>query len=41
MDAVTATPQEIRDLLRKMHDQTPQTLLAGCSRDELSQTELS
>ena len=41
MDAVTAAPQETRDLLRKMHDQTSQTLLAGCSLAELSLAELS
>ncbi len=29
MDAVTAAPQEIRDLLREMHDQLSQMLLAG------------
>ena len=41
MNAVTAAPQEIRDLLRETHDQTPQTLLAGYSLAELSLVELS
>src|SRR6266542_3860413 len=41
MDAVTAAPQEIWDLLREMHDQTPQTLLAGCSLAEPSLVELN
>jgi len=41
MDAVTAAPQEIRDLLQETHDQTPQTLLAGCSLAEPSLAELS
>ncbi len=41
IDVVTAAPQETRDLLRKTHDQTPQTLLAGCSLAEPSLAELS
>ena len=41
MDVVTAAPQETRDLLRETHDQTPRTLLAGCSLAELSLAELS
>ena len=41
IDAVTAAPQEIRDLLRETHDQTPQMLLAGYSLAELSLAELS
>src|SRR6266511_4301196 len=41
VDAVTAAPQETRDLLREVHDQTPRTLLAGCSLAELSLAELS
>ena len=40
-DAVTAALQEIRDPLREAHDQTPQTLLAGCSLAEPSLAELS
>jgi len=36
VDAVTAAPQETRDLLRETHDQTPRMLLAGCSLAELS-----
>src|SRR6266498_797831 len=41
MEAATATPQEARDLLRETHDQTPQTLLAGCSLAKLSLAESS
>ncbi len=41
MDAVTAAPQETWDLLRERHDQTPQTLLAGCSLAEPSLAKLS
>ncbi len=41
IDAVTAAPQDIRDLLRETHDQTPQMLLAGCSLAEPSLAELS
>ncbi len=41
MKAVTAAPQETWDLLREMHDQTPQMLLVRCSLAELSLTELS
>ena len=41
IDAVTAAPQETRDLLREMHDQTPRTLLAGCSLAEPSLAEPS
>jgi len=41
MDAVTAALQEIRNLLQETHDQTPQTLLAGCSLAELSLAKLS
>ncbi len=41
MDAVTTAPQETWDLLQKMHDQTSQTLLAGCSLAEPSLAELS
>ena len=40
-DAVTAAPQEIRDLLRETHDQIPRMLLAGCSLAEPSLAELS
>jgi len=40
-DAVIAAPQETRDLLRKTHNQTPQTLLAGYSLAELSLAEPS
>ena len=40
-DAVTAAPQETRDLLRETHDQTPRTLLAGCSLAEPSLAEPS
>src|SRR6266542_5063754 len=40
-DAVTAAPQETRDLLREMHDQIPQKLLAGCSLAEPSLAEPS
>jgi len=36
MDAVTATPQKTRDLLRETHDQPSQMLLAGCSLAEPS-----
>ena len=36
MDAVTAASQEIQDLWWETHDQTSQTLLAGCSLAELS-----
>ena len=41
MDAATATPQEIRDLLRETCEQTPQMLLAGCSLAEPSLAEPS
>src|SRR6266542_528815 len=41
VDAVTAAPQETRDLLRETHDQIPRTLLAGCSLAEPSLAELS
>ena len=41
VDAATAAPQEVRDLLREMHDQTSQMLLAGCSLAELSLAKLS
>ena len=41
MDAVTAAPQEVRDLLRETYDQTPQMLLAGSSLAELSLAEPS
>ena len=41
VDAVTAAPQETRDLLWETHDQTPQMLLAGCSLAELSLAEPS
>ena len=41
MDAVTAAPQKIRDLLQETHDQTPQMLLAGCSLAEPSLAEPS
>ena len=34
--AVTAAPQETRDLLQETHDQTPQILLAEYSLAELS-----
>ena len=40
-DVVTAALQEIRDLLRETHDQTPQMLLAGCSLAELSLDQLA
>src|SRR6266540_3264862 len=40
-DAVTAAPQKTRDLLREMHDQIPQMLLAGCSLAEPSLAESS
>src|SRR6266542_1698649 len=40
-DAVTAILQETQDLLQEMHEQTPQTLLAGCSLTKLSLAELS
>src|SRR6266508_4042481 len=40
-DAVTAAPQETRDLLRETHDQTPQMLLAGSSLAEPSLAEMS
>ena len=41
MDAVTTALQETQDLLQEIHDQTPRTLLAGCSLAELSLAELS
>ena len=41
VDAVTAAPQETRDLLRETHDQIPRMLLAGCSLAEPSLAELS
>ncbi len=41
MDAVTAAPQETRDLLRETCEQTPQTLLARCSLAEPSLAEPS
>ncbi len=41
VDAVTAAPQETRDLLRETHDQIPRTLLAGCSLAEPSRDQLA
>ncbi len=41
MDAVTTALQETQDLLQEIHDQTPRTLLAGCSLAELSLAEPS
>ena len=41
MDAVTAAPQETRDLLQETREQTPQTLLARCSLAEPSLAKLS
>jgi len=40
-DAVTAAPQEIRDLPQETCDQSSQMLLAGCNLAELSLTKLS
>jgi len=41
MDVVTAALQETRDPPQESDDQTPQTLLAGCSLAELSLAEPS
>src|SRR6266542_674625 len=41
IDAVTAALQKTRDLPQETHDQTPRTLLAGCSLAELSLAESS
>ena len=40
-DTVTAALQEIWDLSQEPCEQTPQTLLAGCSLAELSLAKLS
>ncbi len=39
MDKITAAPQETRDLPQEIREQTPKTLLAGCSLAEPSLAE--